>query len=153
MALLAGCYRRDEVGNPEIYAMAVESVLSEFSNAVVEYVTDPRTGLPSRLVWLPSVAEVRKACDEAHEWITAPAERQRRIAAQLAERKRLDIEDGKRRRKGKTYDQLAKECAADGIFIGPYARFRDALTPKQVQDKLGISQEQWDAIPNAKPRA
>jgi hypothetical protein len=31
---------------------------------VIDFITDPRTGLPSSSQWLPSVYEVRKACDE-----------------------------------------------------------------------------------------
>ncbi len=58
-----GCYRKSEASDPEIYAAATAAVLSEYSREVVDYVTDPRTGLPSRLKWLPSVFEVREACD------------------------------------------------------------------------------------------
>jgi len=57
------CYRRDEAHDPDTYCAAVASVLGEYSKAVVDHVTDPRTGLPSDLKWLPSVAEVREACN------------------------------------------------------------------------------------------
>jgi len=40
----------------------VAAVLSGFPQQVVEYVTDPRTGLPSIERWLPSVADVKQAC-------------------------------------------------------------------------------------------
>jgi hypothetical protein len=63
------CYRRDEAHNPEIYCAAISSVLSEYSIAVIDYVTDPRTGLPLDLKFLPSVAEVREACDRRAEQI------------------------------------------------------------------------------------
>ncbi len=35
---------------------------------MVEYVTDPRTGLPAKLKWLPTVAEVREACEKRAEY-------------------------------------------------------------------------------------
>jgi hypothetical protein len=58
-------YRRDETHNPEVYSSAVSAVLADgYSPEIVDYVTDPRTGLPSRKKFLPSVAEVREACDE-----------------------------------------------------------------------------------------
>lgn len=38
------------------------ATLTRFSVSVVEYVTDPRTGIPSSCEWLPSVAEVKAAC-------------------------------------------------------------------------------------------
>ncbi len=62
-ALMFGCYRKAEASDPEIYAAATASVLSEYPREVVDYITDPRTGLPSKSQWLPSVFEVRKACN------------------------------------------------------------------------------------------
>lgn len=59
---LFSCYRRDEAHDPEIYVSAVAAVLSEYPAAVVESVTDPRTGLASENKFLPNVAEVREAC-------------------------------------------------------------------------------------------
>jgi hypothetical protein len=62
--LLFNCYRKDEVNEPEIYSAAIAAVLGDgYSRSIVEYVTDPRTGLPSRQKFLPTVAEVREACD------------------------------------------------------------------------------------------
>jgi len=58
-----GCYRRDEANDPEIYCAAIAAVLSDYPRAIVEYVTDPRVGIPSRIKWPPSVAEVMEACD------------------------------------------------------------------------------------------
>src|SRR6476661_7367836 len=61
--LLFNCYRKDEVNEPEIYSAAIAAVLGDgYSRSIVEYVTDPRTGLPSRQKFLPTVAEVREAC-------------------------------------------------------------------------------------------
>jgi hypothetical protein len=62
--LLFNCYRKDEVNEPEIYSAAIAAVLGDgYSRSIVDYVTDPRTGLPSRQKFLPTVAEVREACD------------------------------------------------------------------------------------------
>jgi hypothetical protein len=61
-ALLLGCYRRGDANDPVTYSAAVTAVLIGFPEHVVEYVTDPRTGIPSELEWLPSVAQVKQAC-------------------------------------------------------------------------------------------
>lgn len=53
--------------------MAVAATLAEYGPEVVEYVTDPRTGLPAKLKWLPSVAEVREACESRKEYLEARA--------------------------------------------------------------------------------
>jgi len=75
--ILLGCYRKDDAADPETYAGAVAAVLAEYTTDIVRRVTDPRTGLPSRMQWLPSVKEVRDACDELEQ-------RERSIAAAAA---------------------------------------------------------------------
>lgn len=62
--LMFGCYRRGDANDPEIYAMAIAAVLAEYPAEVIKAVTDPRKGLPRKLKWLPSVAELAEACDE-----------------------------------------------------------------------------------------
>lgn len=65
--LLLGSYRRDLVPDPDTYVQAITMVLSEYPAAVIEYATDPRTGLqgpqhfPS---WPPNSGEVREFCDD-----------------------------------------------------------------------------------------
>jgi hypothetical protein len=58
-----GCFRRQEANDPDIYVAAIAAVLNEYPPAIIDYVTDPRTGLPNTLKWLPAVAEVREACN------------------------------------------------------------------------------------------
>lgn len=60
--MLFSCYRKDEAHDPEVYCAAVAATLADFPRAVVDYVTDPRTGIPSESKFLPNVAEVRAAC-------------------------------------------------------------------------------------------
>lgn len=52
-----------------MYAAAVTAVLSDYPLDVIDYVTDPRTGLPVRSKWLPTVFEVKQACDEHVEYL------------------------------------------------------------------------------------
>lgn len=62
---MLSCYRKDETHNPEVYSAAVSAILSDgYSREVVDYVTDPRTGIPGKQKFLPAVAEVREACEE-----------------------------------------------------------------------------------------
>lgn len=68
-ALLFGCYRRGDANDPDTYSAAVAAVLSRFPQHVVEYVTDPRTGLAGTCEWLPSVAEVKKALTERQAYL------------------------------------------------------------------------------------
>lgn len=86
--LLAGCYRKDDAADPEIYGDAIAAVLSQYPAEVVKRVTDPRTGLPSRLKWLPSVPEVQSACEEIYGPIRRAHEWEQGAKRQLEERKR-----------------------------------------------------------------
>ena len=61
--ILFGSYRRDDAANPETYAVSISMVLSEYPRAVVDLVTDPRTGIASRQNFLPTVFEVKDACE------------------------------------------------------------------------------------------
>jgi hypothetical protein len=55
------------VADPEVYAAAVVAVLVRWPVDVITSVTEPATGLPSRLNWLPSIAEITAACQESYE--------------------------------------------------------------------------------------
>lgn len=63
--MMFGCYRKDEAQNPEVYCAAISATLGLYPKAVVDFVTDPRTGIPSEHKWLPNVAEVRDFCNSA----------------------------------------------------------------------------------------
>lgn len=70
-ARLLGCYRVGDAHDPETYISAVVSVLARFPTEIIDRVTEPSTGLASKVKWLPTVAEVREACDaEATEIAT-----------------------------------------------------------------------------------
>lgn len=80
-AMLLSCYRKGDAEDPEIYAAAVASILSSYPQAVAYRVTDPRTGIAGKSQWLPTVAEVRAACEAE----MAPAR-----ASEAADRRRED---------------------------------------------------------------
>ena len=61
--LMLSCYRRDDAHDPAIYLRAVVSVLMKHPSEVVMAVTEPASGIPSKVKWLPSVAEVVDACE------------------------------------------------------------------------------------------
>lgn len=64
-------------------------VLSGYPIDVVERVIDPLTGLPSKLKWLPSVPEIRSACEEIHGLQMRIKETHEQIEQQLTEREEL----------------------------------------------------------------
>lgn len=63
-----GCFRRDEAADPDTFVAAVTMILAHYSPRVVEAVTDPFSGLPTRknergYSGLPDVADVKEACE------------------------------------------------------------------------------------------
>ncbi len=80
-------------------------MLEQFPIETIKAVTDPARGLPSKLKWLPTIAEIAEACkpQEISPHMAWAEEWDRRVAAQLAERHQLQIEH---QAKCKTYDEL-----------------------------------------------
>ena len=94
--LMFGCYRRGDANDPDTYVAAVAMVLSRYSAEVVQAITDPFSGLPSRKSesgWtgLPDVADVKAACE-------AEAARRDRIKTLGTRRPMPQIEGPKRNR-------------------------------------------------------
>lgn len=112
--MMLSCYRKDETHNPETYVAAIAAVMGEYDCETVDYVTDPRTGLPSMQKFLPSVAEVREALEIRAERIYRQASYEQRKEKQL-----LDREEWQRER------EAAK------------------LTYAQLKEKYGNPQGQW----------
>lgn len=80
-------FRKADVDDPEAYLAAVAATLSRYQIEVIDYVTGVENGLAARQVWLPSVAEVKQACEEQQTRQTKIHERQAREARQITERK------------------------------------------------------------------
>src|SRR5262249_8799406 len=71
--ILIGCYRKSDVGDPDVYTRAVVATLMKWPPEVILEVNEPSRGIPSKLKWLPSIAEIVEACESAY----APIERER----------------------------------------------------------------------------
>ena len=142
--LLLGCFRAGDANDPDVYTGAVIAVLSDYPLDVIQQVVDPRKGLPSKVNWLPTIAEIKSACEE----IEGPRRRSREwdegAKKQLEQRKTLAVEDQRPR---KTYEQIAAEFAEVGIIIGPKGRPQAATDLSELLTKYGITREQWDAVP------
>lgn len=70
--MLFACYRKAEASEPEIYLAAASRILQCYSEDVVRSVCDPVNGLPSKLKFLPSIAEIKEACEKANGSWRAP---------------------------------------------------------------------------------
>lgn len=60
---LVNCYPAREVNDARTYIAAMTAMMAAFPRDFVKRVCDPVNGLPSRLKFLPALAEVREALD------------------------------------------------------------------------------------------
>lgn len=88
---LFGCYRRDDAADPETFSAATAAVFSRYAPEVVRLVTDPRTGLPGTSKFLPTISEVREACELEAGRIQRRADHLAQIDRQIAERKADEV--------------------------------------------------------------
>lgn len=79
---MLGCFRKGEAEDPEVYVTSVAMVLTRYPERVARYVTHPAHGLPGRLNWLPTIAEVRSACEAEMKPIYEQAARMKRQQGQ-----------------------------------------------------------------------
>lgn len=137
---LMSCYRPSDVNDPEVYIQAVSAVLGMYPKNVVVAVVDPRCGLPARLKWLPTVAEVKESCEvemrpiyRQREWDRQSEERRNRISSTTHERPSFnELKDRYGPNWGlKTTDDLwkppplEKMCADAGVTVEEFEAIND----------------------------
>ena len=94
-----GCYRQGDCADPEVFATGAVAVLSHYPVDIVRKITDPHSGLPGRLKWLPTIYEIREACEIENGAARRRDEQDARIKEQFAERDRLAAMDPAERRR------------------------------------------------------
>lgn len=90
--ILCICYRKSDANEPQGFAAAAATALSDYPTDIIEFITDPRTGLPSKIKWLPSIAEIHEACREIAQQRAEAAKRARDLKLQFAERDKFEAE-------------------------------------------------------------
>jgi len=94
--LLLGQFRRGEANDPATFITSVAAVLARYSEAVVLYVTDPRTGLASKGDWLPTIHEIVAECEKLEEAGRRLVERKELEEKTLRERAEFEAKSAKR---------------------------------------------------------
>lgn len=104
---------------------------------------EPYSGVVVRAKgFLPRLDEVKAFCEERERAGQRSQEFEERSRRQLAER--AEFETGPR----KLPQRIMDELSAHGLTNRP--QLRNIETPGKVMAKYGLTQAQWDAIPNAK---
>lgn len=154
--MLLGCYRAGEANDPEVYTAAIIAVLCKYGEDVMRRVVDPADGLPSRCQWLPTVKEVRDACAECSEatrrsheptFSELPLSRQKEIAQQqLEEERALQAALALAAPRRETWEETKADLVERGFNFSE--KPKPAETAWDVRNRLGITEAEWDAIPN-----
>lgn len=55
---------RHDVDDPQAYLLAIAAIMSEYPKGVLDFVSDPRTGIVRKIKFLPRPAEIAEACDD-----------------------------------------------------------------------------------------
>jgi hypothetical protein len=79
-AQLFSFYPRNEANDPESFIAGATAMLARYPEAVVEAVCNPARGLPANNKFLPSIAEIRAACEQEAVWHDAVTRREARRA-------------------------------------------------------------------------
>jgi|HubBroStandDraft_1064217.scaffolds.fasta_scaffold09199_6 hypothetical protein len=84
--MLAG-YRAADFNDPSIAYAQFGAVLENYSDATIAYVTSPLTGVQSRCKFLPTIADLKEACEAVKEKDNVRYKSSRAVEETLARRK------------------------------------------------------------------
>jgi hypothetical protein len=146
---MLGCYPSVSLHDPEIYMAAVTSLLCGYSFWVGERAV---ADVAKSSKFVPCLAEVNEACERyapakstrawAEDWqrrsLVQLEEREAPILGPAAENERTRIVEGFR-------------GLLERLRGGDAPRAASEFTPEAVRTKFGLSQAQWDALPDQPP--
>jgi hypothetical protein len=134
-----GGYPLQLPNDPESYYSNLISILCMYAEV------DARVAIAdvgNHCAYLPSRFDVRQACERA------ASARARPLARAAAIRRQLDERDERTcYRPSQTVEEVRAEMRARGLPMGDKVHTE---TPETARAKLGLTQEQWDALPSAK---
>lgn len=146
-----GSYRRGQANDPDMYVASIAAVLTDYSEEVRTYVTDPRTGVQNRVKFLPEVFEVREACEAAMESIRAAERRmatRARAEQQLRERAEWEASMAEPR---PTLEQLKTKYGVNwGSDQSEQVRKPRALTLDEIAMKYGVAKDIVEHLPDSR---
>ena len=147
--LLVKQFRPVQGVDPEFYVTSLLAVLIHYPLDVAELAADPFKGIPSQQPWMPTPYDVKQFCEAQLRPRREAAAWEKRSQEQIRDRRDNDLSRPKQ-----TVQEVEDEMAKRGIFLPGYIKRsgqipgRNYETPETVRRKLGLTQEQWDALPD-----
>jgi len=142
-------FRNSQGTDPRAFMTAVVAVMMHYPLDVAEQAADPYFGLPALQQWMPTPYDVKQFCDRMVRPRREAAAWEKRSQEQIRDRRDNDLSRPKQ-----TVQEVEDEMAKRGIFLPGYIKRsgqipgRNYETPETVRRKLGLTQEQWDALPD-----
>lgn len=132
------------------YIGAIASVLMQYPRSVAVRCADPANGVARKTKFVPTVAEVVAWCDPHIESMRDIAAFEARTERQLRERRQIENQNASENQahRDAVVARIRAEMAAAGLGKGAVGH---SETPATVKAKLGLTDAQWDEIPDADP--
>jgi hypothetical protein len=129
---LFNCYPDKQTIDANVFVAACVTILAAFPENVGRTVVDPVNGLPSKLKWFPSLAEIRAECERLTRILHASEQRKADLEKQIAEAIQRDRELAElpleaSRHCGQVYDatRFTEAVIKHGRPIGVFERGRE----------------------------
>ena len=137
------CPPQDVANDPYVFLTGVVELFMAYPVEIFERAVSTVDGLPSKHKWAPRISEIKEELERLMLPIRREEERQEREREYRRYR-----EQPVSRTHRPAYEELKADCAEDGLILGGRASTREST--KEFRERLGISAEQWNAIPDAK---
>ena len=124
--LLMSSYRMNDYQNPKGFLLTLCSILEEYPPEIVEYVTNPKTGLQRRCKWPPTPAEIVEACAAEISWRTKIAQNSNLLPVPKLPPPKFSAEDN--------YEAMFKKY---GRPTGPFERPGDDWSKRHGSSTYG----------------
>ena len=147
--MIDGAYpnARKNVSNSYIGTLA--ALLLTYPKSIAMRCVDPINGVARTTKFLPTVADIVAWCERPKDTMEHIVDFDARSEQQFRERDEFDRREREESviRRREVVDRIRREMAAAGM---PLDGDRDhGETPAKVQAKLGLTDEQWAALPDA----
>lgn len=127
------------------YLGNMAALLCKYPRLIALRCMDPTIGVATKTKFIPTIADVVEWCEPPTADMHRTVAREDAIAKQIADRKELTVLPPPKQ----TIEELRAEMRARGMNMGGPVGHKE--TPETVKAKLGLTDAQWDAIPDADP--
>ena len=135
------------------YIGTMAALLCQYPRSAATKCADPLRGVARTTKFLPTVADVVAWCEQPLESMTRIVDFEDRSARQLRERREQEEFDAREplEHRRKVVDRIRKQMAAAGMTLEGDRAQEHGETPLKVMAKLGVTEAQWNAIPDGPP--